>query len=52
MQNRRKEEQPKSMSEQLTPAVENAPETPAPSAAIQSAPIPGGVKKKKPKKKK
>jgi signal recognition particle subunit SRP9 len=50
MQNQRKEEPP--MAEQSTPA-EARVESPAPAAAIQSAPTASGVtKKKKPKKKK
>ncbi|KAJ3571323.1 hypothetical protein NP233_g3825 [Leucocoprinus birnbaumii] len=53
MQNRRKEEQPKSIGEQPTPPVEPVAESTAPAATIQSAPITSGVsKKKKPKKKK
>ncbi|EKM76840.1 hypothetical protein AGABI1DRAFT_115517 [Agaricus bisporus var. burnettii JB137-S8] len=51
MQNRRKKP-PKPMPEQLTPAVEYVPEAAAPPIPIQSAPTAGGVKKKKPKKKK
>ncbi|KXN85927.1 Signal recognition particle 9 kDa protein [Leucoagaricus sp. SymC.cos] len=53
MQNRRKEEQPKSTAEQPAPAVESATEPAASAANIQSAPTASGVtKKKKPKKKK
>ncbi|KAF9447382.1 signal recognition particle, SRP9/SRP14 subunit [Macrolepiota fuliginosa MF-IS2] len=52
MQNRRKEEQAQSIPDQPMPAVENAPEAPISSVAIQSASVAPGVKKKKPKKKK